>query len=144
MSSRRVLKAAEAIREVVSMAILTDMNDPRVQDVTVLSVEVSGDMRQAKVHVSVMGDEQKQNLCLHGLKSAAGFLQRKVGNRIDTRYTPRIEFVLDLGVKQSIQVERILREVLPPDSSDSGDQVDPNELAESPSQATGTDPPAAE
>ena len=61
MSSRRVLKAAQAIREVVSMAIITDLKDPRVKDVTVTFVEVTGDMRMAKVHVSVMGDETKQN-----------------------------------------------------------------------------------
>jgi len=64
MSSRRVLKAAQAIREVVSMAIITDLKDPRVKDVTVTFVEVSGDMRQAKVHVSVMGDETKQQLAI--------------------------------------------------------------------------------
>ena len=114
MSSRRVLKAAEAIREVVSMAILTDLKDPRIRDVTVTHVDVSADMRQAKIHVSVMGDETKQNLTLHGLKSAAGFLQSKVASRIDTRYTPRLEFLLDQGVKKSIEIARILREVLPP------------------------------
>jgi len=89
MSNRRVLKAAQAIREVVSMAILTDLKDPRVSDVTVTFVEVAPDMRMAKVHVSVMGDETKQNLCLRGLESSAGYLQSKVGKRIDTRYTPR-------------------------------------------------------
>ena len=105
MSSRRVLKAGVA-----------DLQDPRIKDVTVTHVEVSGDMRQAKVHVSVMGDETKQKLSLHGLQSAAGFLQSKVANRIDTRYTPRLEFVLDQGVKKSIEIARILREVLPPGS----------------------------
>ena len=113
MPSRRVLKVAEAIREVVSMAILAELNDPRVRDVTVTYVEVSGDLRQAKVHVSVMGDEVKQELSLRGLKSAAGFLQSKIASRIDTRYTPRIEFVLDQGVKRSIEISRILDEVLP-------------------------------
>jgi ribosome-binding factor A len=78
MSSRRLLKAAEAIREVVSMAILAELRDPRVRDVTVLGVEVSPDMRHAKVHVSIMGDETKQNLALRGLQSAAGFLQSKI------------------------------------------------------------------
>jgi len=95
------------------MAILRDLKDPRVRDVTVTAVEVSPDMRQAKVHVSVMGDEKKQNLTLHGLRSAAGFLQAKVGERIETRYTPRLIFVLDQGVKQSIAIARQLREVLP-------------------------------
>lgn len=113
MSSRRVLKAAEAVREAVSMAILTGLNDPRIQDVTVTFVEMTPDMRQAKVHVSVMGDETKQRLSLAGLKSAAGYLQSKVANRIETRYTPRLEFILDQGVKRSIQIAEILGRVLP-------------------------------
>ena len=114
MPSRRVLKAAEAIREVVSLAILTELRDPRIQDVTVTYVEVSDDLRHAKVHVSVMGDEAKQKLTLRGLQNAAGFLQQKVGKRIDTRYTPRLAFLLDQGVKHSIEVARLLRELLPP------------------------------
>lgn len=109
--SRRTLKAASAIREVVSTSILTQLRDPRVADVTVTLVEVSADMRQAKVHVSVMGDESKQKLALHGLRNAAGFLQRKVNERIDTRYTPRLEFLLDKGVKNSLEVARILDEL---------------------------------
>jgi ribosome-binding factor A len=113
MTSRRVLKAAEAIREVVSMAILTELRDPRISDVTVTFVEVSADMRHAKIHVSIMGDEAKQNLVVKGLQNSAGFLQQKIANRIDTRYTPRIRFVLDHGVKNSIQVARILEDVLP-------------------------------
>ncbi len=95
------------------MAILTDLKDPRVRDVTVTRVEVTPDMRQAKVHVSVMGDETRQQLSLHGLQNAAGFLQSKVSKRIDTRYTPRLAFVLDLGVKRSIEIAQILQSVLP-------------------------------
>jgi len=116
MPSRRVEKAAEAVREVVSWAILTELNDPRVKDITVTYVEMSGDLRQAKVHVSIMGDEAKQKLGLRGLQHAAGFLQSRLSSRIDTRYTPRIEFVLDQGVKQSIEIARILKEVLPRES----------------------------
>ena len=74
MPSRRSQKVAQAIREVVSMAILTELKDPRVRDVTVTHVEVSGDLRHAKVHVSVMGDENRQQLSLRGLKSAARLL----------------------------------------------------------------------
>src|SRR5205085_3156008 len=105
--------AAEAIREVVSMAILVEIKDPRVCDVTVTRVEMTPDMRGAKVYVSVMGDEKKQTLSLRGLESSAGFLQAKVAKRIDTRYTPRLSFVLDQGVKKSLEVLRILQEVLP-------------------------------
>ena len=113
MSSRRTLKAASAIREVVSSAILIDLQDPRVRDVTVTFVEVAADMRQAKVHVSVMGDEKKEVLALRGLQNSAGFLQSKIGERIDTRYIPKLTFVLDKGVKQSIEISRMLGELLP-------------------------------
>ncbi len=115
MSSRRVLKAAQAIREVVSMAIITELKDPRIADVTVTFVEVSPDLRHSKVHVSVMGDETKKRLCIKGLESASGFLQKKVGERIDTRYTPRIHFELDKGLENSMLVTKILDEVLPKD-----------------------------
>jgi ribosome-binding factor A len=121
--SRRTEKAAEAIREVVSMAILTDLNDPRVQDVTVISVEVSPDMRQAKVYVSVMGNEAKQQLSLRGLQNAAGFLQSKVARRIDTRYTPKLAFVLDQGVKNSLAIAEILKRVLPADDAAQADDL---------------------
>ena len=104
------------------MAILTELKDPRVKNVTVTFVEVMPDMRQAKIHVSVMGDETKQDLALHGLRSAAGFLQSKLAERIETRYTPRLEFVLDQGVKHSIAVAEILQRVLPPEKAETVDQ----------------------
>ncbi len=109
--SRRLLKAAEAIREVVSMAILTEIRDPRVQNVTVTGVEVAPDMKSAKVSVSVMGDDGRQKLCLRGLQSSSGFLQSRIAERIDTRYTPRLTFELDTGVKKSLEVDRILAEL---------------------------------
>ena len=106
------------------MAILADLKDPRIRDVTVTSVDVSPDMRQAKIHVSVMGDDTKQQLSLRGLQNAAGFLQTKVAKRIDTRYTPRLAFVLDLGVKKSIEISQILQSVLPPASAPEVDADD--------------------
>ena len=128
MGSRRVLKAAEAIREVVSMSILTEIRDPRVENVTVTFVEVSPDLRLAKVHVSVMGDPKKQELAVRGLQNAAGFLQHKIGNRIDTRYTPKLKFVLDKGIKNAMQVTRILEEVLPSESREEQTMVDETDV----------------
>jgi ribosome-binding factor A len=123
--SRRLLKAAEAIRGVVSMAILTELRDPRVKHVTVVGVEVLPDMKSAKVYVSIMGTEKEQQLSLSGLQNAAGFLQKKIAERIETRYTPRLTFVLDKGVKNSLEVNRILREVLPPAPIESADDQQP-------------------
>ncbi len=111
MTSRRLLKAAEAIREVVASSILTELRDPRVRDVTVISVQVTPDMREAKVNVSVMGDETQQRLSLRGLQNAAGFLQSRIADRIETRYTPKLEFVLDKGVQHSLLVNEILQKI---------------------------------
>ena len=130
MTSRRVLKAAEAIREVVSMGILTDLRDPRIQGVTVTFVEVSPDMRVAKVHVSIMGNDTAQKLCLKGLQSSAGFLQQKISKRIDTRYTPVLRFELDLGVKKSIAIAKMLGEVLPEGEVAAAEEADDEESSE--------------
>lgn len=111
MSARRLLKAGEAIREVVSMAILTELRDPRVKNVTVIGVEVAPDMREAKVLVSIMGSESQQATSLRGLKNSAGFLQSKIAERIETRYTPKLTFVADEGVKKSLAVAQILDQI---------------------------------
>ncbi len=111
MSARRLLKAAEAIREVVAMAILTEIRDPRVKNITVIGVEVAPDMREAKVLISIMGSESQQATSLRGLKNSAGFLQSKIAERIDTRYTPKLTFVADEGVKKSLAVAQILDQI---------------------------------
>lgn len=124
MSSRRLLKAGEAIREVVASSILTELRDPRVRDVTVVGVKVSPDMREAKVSVSVMGDEAQQQLSLRGLQNAAGFLQSKIASRIDTRHTPRLQFVIDKGVQHSLLVGEILEKIKQEKASDSKEDAD--------------------
>jgi ribosome-binding factor A len=113
VSARRLLKAAEAVRGVVSMAILTEVRDPRVKDVTVTGVEMAPDMRSATVFVSVMGNAAREQLALRGLANAAGFLQSRIADRIETRYTPRLRFEVDAGVKHSLEIARVLGEVLP-------------------------------
>ena len=106
-----MLKAAEAIREVVASAILTEIRDPRVKDVTVIGVEVSPDMREATVSVSVMGDEAQKQLSLRGLQNSAGFLQSKIAHRIDSRYTPRLQFELNRGMENAMVVSELLGKI---------------------------------
>jgi ribosome-binding factor A len=126
MNTRRVAKAAEAIRESVSTTILFGLRDPRVKNVTVLRAEVSGDLRAAKVYVSVMGDAKTQSLTMHGLDSARGFIQAKVADRLQTKNTPIIKFVLDPGVKLSAETSQTLRSVLP-EGNEAADEVDSDE-----------------
>ncbi|HID21813.1 MAG TPA: 30S ribosome-binding factor RbfA [Planctomycetaceae bacterium] len=127
MNARRTAKVARAIKEVVSTSILFELKDPRIRNVTVINVEVSSDLRYAKVFCSVMGDERTQRLSMHGLNSARGFLQAKIADRLQTRYTPILRFVLDQGVKKSIETSRLLREVLR-ESGSSEEPGPPDEL----------------
>jgi len=134
VTSRRLLKAAEAIREVVAASILTELRDPRVQDVTVVGVKVSPDMREAQIAVSIMGDESQEQLSLRGLQNAAGFLQSRIASRIEARYTPRLQFVIDKGIHHSLLVGEILEKIKR--ESEESEQDSSNEQDSSEDSAT--------
>lgn len=146
MSSRRTARVAKAVKETVSTNILFNLKDPRVKNVTVTHVEVSGDLRNAKVYVSVMGSEKTQSLTMHGLNSARGFLQSKIGDRLKTRWTPVLKFILDPGVKRSAETSRILREVLPPDETEEEENLEneTEETEESQTEGNRQSPPEPE
>lgn len=110
MKSHRLARIGEVIREVASTTILFELKDPRVKGVTVTRTEVSGDLQHAKVYVSVMGSEKQQQLAMYGLEHAAGFIQSKVAKQLATRFVPVIQFVLDHGIKKSVEISRILAE----------------------------------
>src|SRR6478735_2615881 len=108
MKMHRMARVAEAIREVASETILFELNDPRVKGVTVTRAEVSGDLQHAKVYVSIMGSEGEQKLTMHGLRHATGFVQSKLAKRLQTRFTPIVQFVVDDGVKKSLEMTRLI------------------------------------
>ena len=112
MKHHRIARVSEAIREVAAETILFELRDPRIKNVTVTRAEVSGDLQQAKVYVSVMGTQKEQDLCMHGLKHSAGYVQSKIAARLATRYTPTIQFIRDDGVKKSIEISRLINEAL--------------------------------
>jgi ribosome-binding factor A len=123
MPSHRSQRVAEAIREVVATAILFEVADPRVHSVTVLRVEVSGDLRQARAFVSIMGTESEQRRALEGLNHATGFLQARVAARLQMRFTPVLSFKLDDSVKKSIELGRLIDEAVASDQK--GDAASP-------------------
>ncbi len=124
MASHRDLRMAEAIREVVATTILFETSDPRVRGVTVLGVAMSPDLRHAKVSVSITGTEKQRRLAFSGLRSAAGYLQAKVAARLQTRFTPRLAFELDDGIRRSIAISKLIDEAIASDRGldDSTDQ----------------------
>jgi ribosome-binding factor A len=112
MKQHRIARVSEAIREVAAETILFELQDPRIKNVTVTRAEVSADLQRARVYVSIMGTQKEQDLCMHGLKHSAGYLQSKIGDRLKTRYTPTVTFIRDDGVKKSIEISRIINEAL--------------------------------
>ncbi len=124
MKTHRTARIAEVIREVASETILFKMSDPRISMVTVLRAEVSGDLQHGKIYVSVMGDEEHQKETLYALNGAAGFVQSQLADRMKTRFLPVLTFVLDQGVKKSLEISKLIQEALtnPSKLSDS-DQI---------------------
>lgn len=128
MSSHRPLRVAEAVREVVANAILFDVNDPRVRNVTVLSAEVSPDLRYAKVFITVTGDQREQKRVMHGLQSARGFLQSKIAARLQTRVTPELRFEIDDSAKRTAELLRLIESSIASGSTVSPEHENPDEL----------------
>jgi ribosome-binding factor A len=115
MPTHRSLRMAEAIREVVATTILFEVADPRVRLVTVLRVEVSGDLKSATVYVSIMGTEADRQQAFRGLIHATGYLQARVAARLQTRFTPVLKFKHDDSVKKSVELTRLIEEAIASD-----------------------------
>ena len=108
MSSRRMERLAEAIKQEVSKIILYELKDPRISFITVTKAEVTPDLKRAKIYISILGDDVTQKKTLKGLENAKGFIQTKVGSCLQIRYTPFLTFCLDESVKRV----RIFRNLL--------------------------------
>jgi ribosome-binding factor A len=143
MKTHRKERVAEVIREVAAETILFELSDPRVKLVTVTRAEVSGDLQHAKVYVSIMGSPAEQKLTMHGLNHAAGFVQSKLATRMKTRFTPIIQFVVDKGVKQSIEITRLINEALGKTPGTESAETDEAESPVEDAEGTADDRPAA-
>lgn len=109
--NRRIDRVGALIQKELSYIILRSLKDPRVKFCTVTQVEVSLDLKYADVKVSVIGDKQQKQGVMAGLKSAAGYLRREVGGRIDLRYAPELRFKLDESIDHLMKLDRLLKQV---------------------------------
>ena len=98
----------EAVREVLSDAINADLKDPRIGFVTVTAVQTAPDLRHARVYVSVLGDDGVRDRSLVGLRSAHGYLQRRVGAELRMKNTPQIQFVYDDTPERGMRINELL------------------------------------
>lgn len=104
----RMRRVDEAVREVLSDAVTSDLKDPRVGFVTVTDVKTSADLRHARVYVSVFGSDAVQQASLDGLRSAHGYLQGRVARELHMKHTPQLDFVLDDTAARAARLERML------------------------------------
>lgn len=108
MSSGRMRRVDEAVRAVLSDAIASDLKDPRVGFVTVTAVKTSPDLRHARVYVSVLGNPAERDASLAGLRSAHGFLQRRVASELTLKHTPALTFEYDDSIDRGMRITELL------------------------------------
>jgi ribosome-binding factor A len=117
MSTGRMRRVDEAIRQVLGDAVAGDLKDPRVGFVTVTDVRTSPDLSHARVYVSVLGRRGGQSTAaeredtLEGLRSAHGFLQGRLGGELHLKRTPTLEFTYDETTDRAMRVESLLEEI---------------------------------
>ena len=108
MTADRMRRVDEAMREVLSGAITSELKDPRVGFVTVTAVQTTTDLRQARVYVSVLGADAVRRRSLDGLRSAHGYLQRRVADELRLKHTPTLEFVYDDTTDRGQRIQELL------------------------------------
>ena len=108
MTSDRMRRVDEAVREVLSDAISLKVKDPRIGFVTVTAVETAPDLRRARVFVSVLGNAGARKRSLQGLRSAHGILQRAVASELRLKQTPALEFVYDDTSERGMRIGELI------------------------------------
>ena len=111
MSQLRIEKIQELMKQEISQIILQELKDPRIGFVTVTQVEITGDLRNAKVYVSLMGNEEQIKDCWRGLQSSLGFIRREIGQRIRLRVTPELSCQLDKSLDYSAHIQELLLKI---------------------------------
>jgi len=109
--THRPEKLEQFIKEELSEILRREVNDPRIGFVSVTDVEVSVDLRHARVFVSVLGDKDAKTATMEGLESALGYIRRELGRRLKMRFTPDITFKLDESIERGSRVMKLLGEV---------------------------------
>lgn len=124
MSQRRAMRVADLLKQEVSDIIRNEMKDPRIGFVTVTAVEVTDDLRYARVFVSILGDEEARQRSLQGLESATGFIRSQIGRRVRLRHIPEFSFRFDSSLIYAARIAEVMKTIqpidpAPPDGEDS-------------------------
>jgi len=128
MPSRRQKQVAELLHQEISQLIQYRTQDPRLGFVTVTGVDVSPDLRQAQVYVTVLGDEVDAQSSLTGLASAASYFRHELGQSLSLRYVPHLSFKLDTSLEYGLHIDSLLdgikEELNQPDETENLSEVE--------------------
>ncbi|MCL1630842.1 30S ribosome-binding factor RbfA [Sporolactobacillus sp. CPB3-1] len=111
MANLRVHRVAEQMKKEASDIIGNRIKDPRVGFVTVTGVDVTGDLQEATIYISVFGDDEKKKASLEGLNKAKGFVRSELGKRIRLRKTPEISFKIDTSVEYGSHIDQLINKL---------------------------------
>ncbi len=118
MTSYRADQVGEQVREEIMSIIRRELKDPRIGFVSITSVRMSPDLRQARVHVSVLGKPEQQKESIRGLVSAKGLIRHELGRRLQNlKFSPELRFELDSSIEYAVHISELLKEVLPADAA---------------------------
>jgi len=106
MKAQRIARIDHEVQRILGTLVTQQLKDPRLGFVTVTRAEVSDDLRQCKVFVSVIGDRDQARQSLDALHHAAGFLRGELGHRIDLRHTPELVFIEDRSTERAIELAK--------------------------------------
>lgn len=111
MARIRVGRVGEQIKKELSVILQSEFKDPRLGFVTVTGVDVTNDLSQARVYLSVLGDEEEKMETLRALAKGTGYLRSELGRRIRLRHVPELIFKLDASVEYGSRIEELLQQI---------------------------------
>ena len=108
---KRSVRVAEAIRNELSMLILTKVRDPKLAEVSISRVHLADDLTFARIFFTVPGDKKSQASAAEALQRARGFMRSHLAKVLNMRYTPELHFVYDPQVEKVLEMEKLLQEI---------------------------------
>ena len=126
MQNYRPTRVAELLQAEIADLLLRQLKDPRLSMATISRVDVSPDLREARVYVSRVGDEDEQKETMAGFARAVGFIRSQLGKRVKLRHTPNLTFILDTAIADGVRISRLLHDLTSASASDTGRSEPPH------------------
>lgn len=124
MSSQRPGRVQEALRQEISKIVQVEMKDPRIGFITITKVDLTKDLRYARVYFSILGEDKDKKLALRGLNNAKGYIKGLLADRIKLRYMPDIAFAIDESLEHTKHIYDILDQIKKERGNAKGDRGD--------------------